>query len=686
MTVLGPVQSLSSSINSIGINEDPIVAIPTTLSPLQASKSQWDEYSSNRSATLSSNKFGNHNGQTNGAMNNIQQKDHGQEQQNFKSIHTSNSADFTQVSNVPEWATTSATNFADTMNLLVERDATKIQQQAPNTAMNPKTDEWNIRHKDQWDSQNSQHRYNLHSSASNNQINVPYTDWDPYLAQRSSECPLRSMEHDEDTKEVDMASTSTAAATSAFADMDNSTHAHKILDQTSYHPLDTPILPYEDHGNRNGVVAPISTVTAPSLEVIDDHDAETITAEDDTYAIDETIMNLGDTKTMINVELPKEASLEHAGPVTTTTMLFATMLSTCDDTESIHLLDSNINKSSGSSLDQQIKCAEAMFAKSDRRQNDSNHILTATEAHPLKTELDEKSVGYSCMNASENEHVLSSVASFLKCQHGSKRVDTVDETMSISSVGETVPSNRSATQNSEEQIAIVTDVSNIEKVGCNIPAINKNVMLNTKVAIPLVSGIDEGSAGAFEYPRSAVNLDVCGMTERIMMKIDGAKQGPSMFTTFKQIENDWTKGKQQSRFNSTLSSQQHAALHRPLSPFVTSDAALGNPKCWTKLREQSIGASLDYDIVFYGIMNGIFLASALLLRDQKLRICVIDSASKLCSNDPEWNVSSTELNELVKMGLLTENDVKDITLSTLPSGRFGFQVCAPFLKLFNVLT
>ena len=190
-----------------------------------------------------------------------------------------------------------------------------------------------------------------------------------------------------------------------------------------------------------------------------------------------------------------------------------------------------------------------------------------------------------------------------------------------------------------------------------------------------------------ELPTTKPYIDTRGMTERIMKKIDDAKLqqqaaggagGSTTYAAFLKVEDNWSKLKQQSSKSVPIHTNRKSMT---MAPFVTSDAALGNPKCWTKLREQAALASttssplqLDYDIVICGGTLGIFFALALLLRNPKFRICVVESAPAIRGRDQEWNISLSELYELIKLGVLTESDLDDIITTEFPACRSGFKV------------
>jgi hypothetical protein len=200
-------------------------------------------------------------------------------------------------------------------------------------------------------------------------------------------------------------------------------------------------------------------------------------------------------------------------------------------------------------------------------------------------------------------------------------------------------------------------------------------------------------------------LDTRGMTERIMKRIDDATNsrsgsksssgsgagGSTSYEAFRRVEDNWTKLKQ-----SSSKSNRKSSAFSIRSPFVTSDAGLGNPRCWTKLREQARSvstsaegeasrASLDYDVVICGGTLGIFFALALLLRNPSYRICVVESAPAIRGRDQEWNISYNELYELVKLGVLTQSDVDDVITTEFPACRSGFKVRLVFRLTVRII-
>lgn len=158
-------------------------------------------------------------------------------------------------------------------------------------------------------------------------------------------------------------------------------------------------------------------------------------------------------------------------------------------------------------------------------------------------------------------------------------------------------------------------------------------------------------------------LNTKGMTERIMKRtpVEGQATGAggaSTWEAFQRVEQNWKALKEAKPNNS-----------RNVPEFVTSDGAKGNPKCWQKLSEQS-NKELDYDVVVCGGTLGIFFATALLLKGH--RVAVLE-AGKLRGREQEWNISMNELLELVKLGVLTQDDIDAIVTTEFPGCRSGFK-------------
>jgi hypothetical protein len=179
------------------------------------------------------------------------------------------------------------------------------------------------------------------------------------------------------------------------------------------------------------------------------------------------------------------------------------------------------------------------------------------------------------------------------------------------------------------------------------------------------------------------------MTERMFRKVDdddggdenqagGAGGGASTLDAFLRAESNWGRVKSFEPFvydpKLLLSPSGEPGGGAPPPPprrFVTDDGASGNPTCWSKLRDVSSGtAQIDYDVVVCGGTLGIFFAAYLQLRGHS--VCVIE-AGKLRGREQEWNISMDELDELVKLGVLDEDDVDAVITTEFPACRSGFK-------------
>lgn len=85
----------------------------------------------------------------------------------------------------------------------------------------------------------------------------------------------------------------------------------------------------------------------------------------------------------------------------------------------------------------------------------------------------------------------------------------------------------------------------------------------------------------------------------------------------------------------------------------------------------------EYDIAICGGTLGIFLATALQLKG--LQVCVVERG-KLAGRAQEWNISRSELDVLVKMGVLTSEEVEEAIAVEFNPVRMQFKVsthCLP---------
>lgn len=169
-----------------------------------------------------------------------------------------------------------------------------------------------------------------------------------------------------------------------------------------------------------------------------------------------------------------------------------------------------------------------------------------------------------------------------------------------------------------------------------------------------------------------VKTEEKSLTQRIMEQTNDSQSsgagGSSTWDAFLQTEANWARLKAMKAFNyddKLLSS-------RPPS-FITEDAARGSERAWAQLRAVSSEQKpLDYDVVLCGGTLGVFFATSLLLRNPSLKIAILE-AGELKGRAQEWNISRKEMEELVELGVLSENDVKACITTEFPGCRSGFK-------------
>lgn len=149
----------------------------------------------------------------------------------------------------------------------------------------------------------------------------------------------------------------------------------------------------------------------------------------------------------------------------------------------------------------------------------------------------------------------------------------------------------------------------------------------------------------------------------------GGAGGASTFAAFQRAEENWSKLKASKPFtyDSSLLGQHSEVGPPPV--FVSDDISVGSPQAWKKLRA-SQGKKLDFDAVVCGGTLGIFFATALALKGNK--VCVLE-AGELRGREQEWNISMEELQELVRIGVLSEDDVEAAVTTEFPGCRAGFK-------------
>lgn len=163
------------------------------------------------------------------------------------------------------------------------------------------------------------------------------------------------------------------------------------------------------------------------------------------------------------------------------------------------------------------------------------------------------------------------------------------------------------------------------------------------------------------------------LTQRIMEKTNDSQSsgagGSSTWDAFVRAESIWARLKDMEAFD-----YDEKLLATKQDTFITADAAQGSSRAWATLREIADGTKkeLDYDVVVCGGTLGIFFATSLLLRNPNLKIAIVE-AGKLQGRAQEWNISRSEMEELVELGVLSKEDVEAVITTEFPGCRSGFK-------------
>lgn len=174
--------------------------------------------------------------------------------------------------------------------------------------------------------------------------------------------------------------------------------------------------------------------------------------------------------------------------------------------------------------------------------------------------------------------------------------------------------------------------------------------------------------------KDETNTDTKSLTQRLMEKSSSSNQtggagGVSTWEAFLRAEELWSKLKSSEAFDyDTKDLKKIQKDQPPPFSFVTSDGAKGNPKCWAALQKSQ--ESLDYDVVVCGGTLGIFVATALALKGHSVAVV---EGGKLRGREQEWNISMDEIMELVKLGILTKEEVDEAITTQFDGCRAGFK-------------
>jgi hypothetical protein len=195
----------------------------------------------------------------------------------------------------------------------------------------------------------------------------------------------------------------------------------------------------------------------------------------------------------------------------------------------------------------------------------------------------------------------------------------------------------------------------------------------TEIEIDAPTSNDELDDDSVEKPKLG---DGSTITERMFNKIPeenqaGGAGGSSTLDAFVRAEKNWERLKafESFQFDKKLLRWTQNE-HGPPPQFVSTDGAFGNPKCWEKLRDSAGLRELDYDVVVCGGTLGIFYGMYLQLQGHN--VCVVE-AGKLRGREQEWNISMDELDELMRLNVITQADIDAVITTEFPGCRSGFK-------------
>jgi len=153
-------------------------------------------------------------------------------------------------------------------------------------------------------------------------------------------------------------------------------------------------------------------------------------------------------------------------------------------------------------------------------------------------------------------------------------------------------------------------------------------------------------------PRHLCNVKASAspsLTQRILEKIPQENQAGGAGGAV-LAANTWDA--LQSADSRWLSLKNSQTLGTSSIPFVKEHPNTPAPEAGT-----FEGEALEFDVVVCGGTLGIFIAAALAVKQPALKIAVVEQAPTLRGRAQEWNLSLKELKDLVKLGVLREEDL-----------------------------
>ncbi|KAL8142740.1 hypothetical protein V2J09_015772 [Rumex salicifolius] len=153
----------------------------------------------------------------------------------------------------------------------------------------------------------------------------------------------------------------------------------------------------------------------------------------------------------------------------------------------------------------------------------------------------------------------------------------------------------------------------------------------------------------------AAKISPPSRTQRIMDNIlstaeAGGAGGSYSYSSLKRLDQLWSK----------ICSAQ-SVVETPKQVVSTAPASFS---------KSGSDQNIKFDVVVCGGTLGIFIATALLAKGLRVRVV---ERNILRGREQEWNISRKELLELVKAGVLVEEDIEEATSSKFNPNRCGFE-------------
>ena len=152
------------------------------------------------------------------------------------------------------------------------------------------------------------------------------------------------------------------------------------------------------------------------------------------------------------------------------------------------------------------------------------------------------------------------------------------------------------------------------------------------------------------------------ITQKLLWK---SNDNGSLYEDFLKIEQSYSTLKSspsKTYINELLSKENNKRK------FITSDGVQGSKKAWDVLRSIK---NIEYDVIILGDVIGIFYATNILSINSNWNIGVIKQRYDYLNH--EWNLSRKDLLNLVKLGMLSQEEMEYVIVTEFEGCRSGFK-------------